>query len=91
MKDSRNTILADNIRAERNRKKYSQALLAEKINVSESTISLIERGKQTPSIFVVCDIASALNIDIKDLTQLDACAQICRYMDGVANEEDKEE
>ena len=67
MKDSRNTILADNIRAERLRKKFTQAVLAEKINVSESTISLIERGIQTPSIFVVYDIAAALNTDINDL------------------------
>ena len=67
MKDKRNSILADNIRAERNRKKITQAVLAEKINVSESTISLIERGLQTPSVFLVHDIAIALNIDINEL------------------------
>ena len=67
MKDKRNSILADNIRAERNRKKISQAVLAEKVNVSESTISLIERGKQTPSIFLVFDISNVLEIDINDL------------------------
>ena len=65
MKDKRNTILADNIRAERNRKKISQATLAEKVNVSESTISLIERGLQTPSVFLVYDIAKVLEINIK--------------------------
>lgn len=67
MKDKRNTILADNIRAERNRKNFSQAELAEKINVSESTISLIERGLQTPSVFLVYDIATVLEISITDL------------------------
>ena len=67
MKDKRNSILADNIRAERNRKKISQAVLAEKVNVSESTISLIERGKQTPSVFLVLDISKVLGIDINDL------------------------
>ena len=67
MKDTRNTILANNIRAERNRKNFTQAMLAEKINVSESTISLIERSIQTPSIFVVFDIAKVLDIDINDL------------------------
>ena len=67
MKDKRNTILADNIRAERNRKKISQATLAEKVNVSESTISLIERGLQTPSVFLVYDIANVLEININDL------------------------
>ncbi len=67
MKDNRNNILANNIRAERNRKNYTQAMLAEKVNVSESTISLIERGKQTPSIFLVYDISIVLDIDINDL------------------------
>lgn len=67
MKDNRNMVLADNIRAERNRKNYTQAILAEKVNVSESTISLIERGKQTPSIFLVYDISVALDININEL------------------------
>ena len=48
MKDSRNTKLALNIKAERIRKGLTQFMLAEKINVSESTISLIERALQTP-------------------------------------------
>ena len=67
MKDARNNVLADNIRAERNRRNITQAELAEKINVSESTISLIERAKQTPSIFLVFDISVVLGIDINDL------------------------
>ncbi|MBR2386539.1 helix-turn-helix transcriptional regulator [bacterium] len=67
MKDVRNKILAANIKAERNRKNLSQFELAEKINVSESTISLIERGLQTPSVFLVLDIAKTLEIDINEL------------------------
>ncbi len=67
MKDKRNKILASNIKAERNRKGYTQSELAELINVSDSTISLIERSKQTPSIFIVYDIAKALNININEL------------------------
>ena len=67
MKDERNEILARNIKAERYRKGITQAELAEKIDVSESTISLIERGVQTPSIFLVYDIARFLQIDINDL------------------------
>ena len=67
MKDKRSIALADNIRAERNRKNISQAALAEKVNASESTISLIERGKQAPSVFLVIDIAKVLNIDINEL------------------------
>jgi len=67
MKDSRNKILASNIKAERTRKHLTQSLLAEKINVSESTISLIERGIQTPSVLLVYDIARILGIDINEL------------------------
>ena len=67
MKDSRNKILALNIKAERYRNGLTQSELAEKINVSDSTISLIERGLKTPSIFVVLDIAKVLKVDINDL------------------------
>jgi len=67
MKDKRNITLASNIRAERNRAGLTQAELAEKINASDSTISLIERGIQTPSIFVVLDIAKVLKININEL------------------------
>lgn len=67
MKDKRNSILASNIKAERNRKNLTQSELAEKVNMSDSTISLIERGRQTPSVFVVLDIARVLNIDINEL------------------------
>lgn len=67
MKDKRLEKLADNIRAERNRKKLTQEQLSEAANVSTSTISLIERNIQVPSIFVVYDIARALEIDINEL------------------------
>lgn len=67
MKNERNIILGSNIKAERNRKRLSQFQLAEKINVSESTISLIERGLQTPSILLVLDISKILEIDINEL------------------------
>ena len=67
MKDERNLILARNIKAERYRKNYTQSQLAEKVNASESTISLLERGLQTPSIFLIYDIAKTLQIDINEL------------------------
>ena len=67
MKDERNEILARNIKAERYRKNYTQSQLAEKVNVSEITISLLERGLQTPSVFLVYDIAKTLEIDINEL------------------------
>jgi len=67
MKDKRNKILGFNIKVERIRKEISQFDLAEKVYVSVSTISLIERGLQTPSVFLVYDIAKALNINVNEL------------------------
>lgn len=67
MKDERNIIFAKNLKAERYRKGVTQAQLAEFVEVSESTISLLERGIQTPSIFLVYDISKFLGIDINDL------------------------
>lgn len=67
MKDERNKIFAKNLKAERYRKGITQAELAEYVDVSESTISLLERGLQTPSIFLVYDISKILSIDINDL------------------------
>lgn len=67
MKDERNKIFARNLKAERYREGITQAELAEFVNVSESTVSLLERGLQTPSIFLVYDISKVLNVDINDL------------------------
>lgn len=67
MKDHRNKIFARNLKAERYRCGITQSELAEKVDVSESTISLLERGLQTPSIFLVYDISKVLDIDINDL------------------------
>lgn len=67
MKDEHNKIFAKNLKAERYRKGITQAELAEYVDVSESTISLLERGLQTPSIFLVYDISKVLNVDINDL------------------------
>lgn len=67
MKDDQNKIFARNLKAERYRKGVTQAELAEAVDVSESSISLIERGIQSPSIFLVYDISRFLEIDINDL------------------------
>lgn len=63
----RNKILASNIKAERYRKGLTQAQLSELINVSISTVSLIERGIQTPSVYIIHDMSKALKIEISDL------------------------
>lgn len=67
MKAERNKIFARNLKAERYRKGVTQAELAEAVDVSESSISLIERGIQSPSIFLVYDISKFLEIDINEL------------------------
>ena len=67
MRDKRLSKLASNIKAERYRKGLTQDDLSEKINVSTRSISSIENGYQTPSIFIVYDIAKALEIDINEL------------------------
>ncbi len=67
MKDERIKTIANNLRAERNRKNYSQEVLAEKTNLSAQTISYIERGVQVPSLLTALDIANALKIDINEL------------------------
>lgn len=67
MRDNRLRILGDNIRAERMRKRFSQEKLAELIDVSKDTIRNIENVRQTPSAFIVFDIANALEIPMEDL------------------------
>ena len=67
MKDERQDILGNNIRAERMRKRISQEKLAEIIDVNKDSIRKIEAGLQKPSAFIVFDIANALNIPIEEL------------------------
>lgn len=67
MRDARLKILALNIKAERVRKGFSQAALAEAVNISERSMSQIEQAKQTPSAFIIFDIANALGISVDEL------------------------
>lgn len=67
MRDARLKIMALNIKAERVRKGFSQAALAEAVNISERSMSQIEQAKQTPSAFIIFDIANALGISVDEL------------------------
>ena len=67
MRDSRLQLLGNNIRAERMRKRLSQEALAEKVLISKDSLLKIENGRQTPSAFIVFDIASALDISVEEL------------------------
>ena len=67
MYDERLEILANNIRAERMRKRLSQESLAELVNINKNTLLKIENARQKPSAFIVFDIANALDISFDDL------------------------
>lgn len=67
MNDDRLQILANNIRAERIRKRLSQEELAELVNINKNSLLKIENARQKPSAFIVFDIANVLEIPIEDL------------------------
>jgi len=57
------------IKIERIKNDLSQEQLAERINVSTRTISLIESGLQHPKFFLVTKIAKVLHFNINSLIQ----------------------
>ncbi|CCY63270.1 helix-turn-helix domain protein [Clostridium sp. CAG:967] len=56
-----------NIKAERNRKDLSQAELAEKVDLSTTSITAIEKGRQIPNAINLYLIAKVLEVDINEL------------------------
>lgn len=56
-----------NIRIERIRRGISQESLADLSGIARSTMGIVERGEQSPSIQTLAKIANALNIDIYEL------------------------
>lgn len=67
MKDERLKTFGLNVKMARLRKNISQEELAELINTSRTTISMIETARQNPTILKVVDIARVLEIDINEL------------------------
>ena len=64
----KNETLSEVIKTAREKKGISQRELARQINVDNSTIAKIEKGKiKQPSEFVLMKIAKYLNLDAKDL------------------------
>lgn len=59
--------VAENIRIERVRKKLSQDKLAEKAGISTKYLNSIENEKVNPSIIVVVQLCSALDINLDKL------------------------
>ncbi|MDR1168776.1 MAG: helix-turn-helix transcriptional regulator [Heliobacteriaceae bacterium] len=58
-----------NIKIARLKKEISQEELADRINTSRTTISMIETARQNPTILKVIDIAKTLGVDINELTK----------------------
>lgn len=59
------------LKYERLKKGYTQEILAEKVDVHEKYISLLETGKQNITIKTLNRIANALDIDIYKLLMFD--------------------
>lgn len=66
-KDDVLKILAENIRVERARKKYSQEYLAEQADITPQHLYRIENEKVCPTILVVANIAKALDVSLDRL------------------------
>ncbi len=47
--------------------RMSQALLAEKVNLSRQTISAIESGKNTPNLLIAMQLADVFNKKIEEV------------------------
>lgn len=60
-------IYADNIRRERNNKKVTQSVMAEKIGITEKYWSDIETGRKPSSLDTLVAIANALEIEPYEL------------------------
>ncbi|MCD7779326.1 MAG: helix-turn-helix domain-containing protein [Candidatus Gastranaerophilales bacterium] len=69
MTKNRLKILGLNIKFARIKKGLSQEELAELINTSRTTISMIETARQNPTILKVIDISKVLNTDINELVK----------------------
>lgn len=61
------TKIAENIRISRLKKHYTQEQLAEKANITQKYLNLIEKKKANPSILIIINICEALNIDLNSL------------------------
>ena len=64
-------IFAENLRAERARKKFSQEFLAEKADITPEYLARIEHEKYSPSLVVIVRLAKALGVTIDKLMPLD--------------------
>jgi transcriptional regulator with XRE-family HTH domain len=64
-------VVGKNISARRKLLKYTQAELAEKLNMGPDSLSRIEKGVVAPRFQRLADIAAALDCPIADLFKVD--------------------
>lgn len=56
-------IFAENLRAERARKKYSQEYLAERADITPEYLARVEHEKYSPSLVVIAKLALGITVD----------------------------
>ena len=56
------TRFAGNVRKLRSRKKLSQKVLADKVGISVSYVSMLERGQRSPPLETIEKVARALGV-----------------------------
>jgi transcriptional regulator with XRE-family HTH domain len=59
----------ENVRQQREERKWTQEQLAEKADLDQTFISGIERGSRNPTIITVNKLARALKITVSELTE----------------------
>lgn len=64
-------VFAENVRAERARKKYSQEKLAEMADITPEYLARIEKEKYSPSLVVIVNLAIALEVSVDKLIPLE--------------------
>lgn len=65
--DEIDKMVGMNIRVARIKRSLSQEGLADMSGLARSTMGIVERGEQSPSIQTIAKVANALNIDIHRL------------------------
>jgi len=65
-------VLGRNIKFFRSQRKFSQALLAEKADISITFLSTIERGLKYPKPAVLAKIAENLHVEVCELFKTDS-------------------
>jgi len=70
--------LGNRIRDIRKKREITQALLAEKTNLSDNFIGLVERGQTAPSLETLEKISKVLKVPLKDLFDFEPLSEPSR-------------